>query len=50
MEIKVIVFDGNLSRCIARETFASVKEVKDFMSVIHELDPKAKYSVTEVKK
>ena len=50
MEIKVIVFDGNLSRVIARESFASVKEVNDFMSIVHQLDPKARLSLTEIKK
>ena len=50
MKISIIVFDGNISRCIARETFSSVKEVNDFMDVIKQLDPEASYKVTEVKK
>ena len=50
MEIKIVVFDGNLSRVIARESFASVKEVNDFMDVVKQLDPKAKFSLTEIKK
>lgn len=50
MEISIIVFDGHISRVIARETFPSVKEVNDFMNIIKQLDPKASYSVTEVKK
>lgn len=50
MEISIIVFDGQLSRVIARETFASVQEVNDFMKVINQLDEKASYKVTEVKR
>ena len=50
MEISLIVFDGNISRVIARETFASVKELNEFMDIVKQLDPKASYSVMEIKK
>jgi hypothetical protein len=50
MEIRVIVFDGDITRAIARESFRSVKELEDFMAVVKQLDPKAKYSLLEVKK
>ena len=50
MEISIIVFDGHISRVIARETFASVQEVKDFMDIVKQLDPKASYTLTEIKK
>jgi hypothetical protein len=50
MEIKVIVFDGHISRAIAKETFASVKELNEFMDIVKQLDPKASYSVMEVKR
>ena len=50
MEIKVIVFDGLISKAIAKETFASVKELNEFMDIVKQLDPKASYSVMEIKK
>ena len=50
MEIRIVVFDGNISRCIARESFESVQEVNDFMDIVRQLDPKAKYTLTEIKK
>jgi hypothetical protein len=50
MEIRIVVFDGAISRCIARETFASVKEVNDFMDIVRQLEPKAKFTLTEIKK
>lgn len=50
MEIKVVVFDGLISKVIAREVFASVKELNEFMDIVKQLDPKASYSVMEIKK
>jgi len=50
MEIKVIVFDGLISKAIARETFASVKELNEFMDIVKQVEPKASYSVLEIKK
>lgn len=50
MEIRVIVFDGLISKAIAKETFASVEELNQFMDIVKQLDPKASYSVMEIKK
>lgn len=50
MEIRVTVFDGLISRAIAKESFASVKELNEFMDIVKQLDPKASYLVTEIKK
>ena len=50
MEIKVTVWNGIVTRAIAKETFNSVEELKDFMAIVHKLDSNASYIVEEIKK
>ena len=50
MEIKVSVLNGIVTRTIARETFKSVEELKDFMATVKQLDSNASYIVEEIKK
>lgn len=50
MEIKVIVWDGDITRAIAKESFKSVQELDSFMAIVKQLDPRARYTLLEVKK
>lgn len=50
MEITVTVWNGLVTRPIAKETFSSVSELNKFMEVVKQLDPKASYLVERIKK
>lgn len=50
MEIKVIVWDGDITRAIARETFSSIEELNEFMETVRQLDARARYTLLEVKR
>lgn len=50
MEIKVTVWNGIVTRAIAKETFTSIGELDDFMTIVKHLDPNATYIVEEIKK
>lgn len=50
MEISVTVWNGIVTRPIAKETFSSVSELNKFMEVVKQLDSNAMYIVDRIKK